>query len=53
MSTEIHLGITEVEQKVCEIAAKQLNIPRSQVVPRSQLIEDLRCVSLASNLPVT
>lgn len=46
MSTEIHLGITEVEQQVCEIAAKQLNVPRSQVVPRSRLIEDLRCDSL-------
>jgi acyl carrier protein len=40
------LTLVEIEQKVCDIASKQLGVPRPNVSPASTLIEDLHCDSL-------
>jgi sulfatase modifying factor 1 len=47
MQVETHLRITEIEQRVCDIASHHLGIPRAKVVPSSRIIEDLGCDSLA------
>ena len=39
-------NLTDIEQRVCDIAAVQLNLKRAQIHPSSRLIEDLRCDSL-------
>ncbi len=36
----------EIEARVCDIAAEQLQIPRKEVHPASRLIDDLHCDSL-------
>jgi formylglycine-generating enzyme len=38
--------LPEIEAIVCDLAADFLSMPRSEVVPSSRLIEDLRCDSL-------
>jgi acyl carrier protein len=38
--------LTDIEEKVCDIAADRLNIPRNKISPASRLIEDLYCDSL-------
>lgn len=38
--------LTAIEEKVCDIAAHELNIPRNKISPASRLIEDLHCDSL-------
>ena len=40
------LDLSLVEQRVCDIAAAQLGMPRNEVQPSSRLIEDLYCDSL-------
>ncbi len=46
MTTEAHLQLVEVQQRVCDIASEQLGIARNQISPSDRLIEDLRCDSL-------
>ena len=46
MTNISRLELSVVVQRVCEIASKQLCIPRDEVRPSSRLIEDLRCDSL-------
>src|SRR4051812_24367573 len=40
------LSLSQIESKVCDIAAEQMGIKRNQVFPESRLIEDLHCDSL-------
>jgi sulfatase modifying factor 1 len=40
------LDLSGVEQRVCDIAAALLGVPRTEVQPSSRLIEDLHCDSL-------
>ncbi|HVW02338.1 MAG TPA: SUMF1/EgtB/PvdO family nonheme iron enzyme [Planctomycetaceae bacterium] len=44
--TESRMRLPEIEQTVCDLAARQLYIPRHEVSPESRLIEDLYCDSL-------
>jgi formylglycine-generating enzyme len=46
MTTEAHLQLAEVQQRVCDITSEQLGIARNTISPRDRLIEDLRCDSL-------
>lgn len=46
MLNDARLDLSSVEQRVCDIASKQLGIPRGEVLLSSRLIEDLRCDSL-------
>ena len=46
MHIDTRLNLPDIEQRVCEIAADHLAIPRSEVLPSSRLIEDLKCDSL-------
>lgn len=46
MTTEAHLQLAEVQQRVCDIASEQLGIARNQISLNDRLIEDLRCDSL-------
>ena len=46
MTSETRLDLAAIEQRVCDIAARQLNFPREAVLPTSRLIEDLHCDSL-------
>ena len=46
MGLQLQLKVTEVEQRVCDIASEQLGIRRSEVSPSSRLIQDLNCDSL-------
>ena len=46
MPTEIRQTLTDIEQRVCDVASDHLAIPRSEVLPTSRLIEDLKCDSL-------
>ncbi len=46
MSSDIRLDLDVVEQRVCDVASKQLGIPRNEIRPTSRLIEDLHCDSL-------
>src|SRR2546426_756958 len=39
-------SLTQIESRVCDIAAKQMGMKRSVVFPESRLIEDLHCDSL-------
>jgi formylglycine-generating enzyme len=45
MSAVKHLRLTEVEQRVCDVASRELGIPRERLSPSDRLIEDLRCDS--------
>lgn len=40
------LTLSEIEQKVCDIAAECLTIPRAEISPQSRVIEDLHCDSI-------
>lgn len=42
-----HPSLVQIQEKICDIAADQLAIPRSKVLATSRLIEDLHCDSLA------
>lgn len=42
-----HPSLVPIQEKICDIAAEQLWIPRSKVLASSRLIEDLHCDSLA------
>jgi acyl carrier protein len=46
MTQPPRLDLSVVEQRVCDIAAAQLGMPRPEVQPSSRLIEDLDCDSL-------
>jgi sulfatase modifying factor 1 len=46
MSHDIRLNLDVVEQRVCDVASKQLGIPRNETRPTSRFIEDLHCDSL-------
>ncbi len=46
MTAEARLRFVEVEERVCDIASEQLQIPRSEISPSNRLIEDLHCDSL-------
>jgi acyl carrier protein len=46
MVIESRLRLPEIERIVCDVTARQLGIPRDQVLPESRLIQDLRCDSL-------
>lgn len=46
MTHRPRLDLSVVEQRVCDIAAAQLGMPRPEVQPSSRLIEDLDCDSL-------
>ena len=46
MSHDIRLNLDVVEQRVCDVASKQLGIPRKKIRPTSRFIEDLHCDSL-------
>ena len=40
------LRLTKIEQRICDAASEQLNIPRSRISPSDRLLEDLHCDSL-------
>lgn len=46
MALENRLRLSEVEQRVCDVASEQLGIPRFKISPKDRLIEDLQCDSL-------
>jgi sulfatase modifying factor 1 len=46
MAANGRLLLAEIERRVCDIASKQLGIPRDRVSPSDRIIEDLRCDSL-------
>ena len=46
MTQPPRLDLSVVEQRVCDIAAAQLEMSRTEVQPSSRLIEDLHCDSL-------
>lgn len=46
MSVQTHLSLSDIERRVCDIAAKQLGIKREKVSPASRLFQDLHCDSL-------
>ena len=46
MTNDIRLELSVIEQRVCDVASRQLEIPRDEVEPRSRLIDDLQCDSL-------
>jgi sulfatase modifying factor 1 len=46
MTDDMRLDLSVVEQRVCDVASEQLDIPRNEVQPESRLIEDLQCDSL-------
>lgn len=46
MTSTTHLQLAEIEQKVCDVTAAQLGIPRHKVFPSSRLVQDLEIDSL-------
>ncbi|QDU07724.1 SUMF1/EgtB/PvdO family nonheme iron enzyme [Gimesia aquarii] len=46
MTTKPQLRLSEIEQKVLDVASEQLGFPRNQISLSDRLIEDLRCDSL-------
>lgn len=46
MTRNPQLELRDVEQRVCDVASRQLDIPRDEVLPSSRLFEDLRIDSL-------
>lgn len=46
MTKNVRFDLDIIEQRVCDVASRQLDIPRNEVRPESRLIEDLRCDSL-------
>lgn len=40
------MDLTEIERRVCDVAARELGIPRARVTPGSRLLADLHCDSL-------
>src|SRR4051812_11237452 len=46
MIAEARLRLADVEQRVCDIAAEQMDIPRERVSPKDRIVEDLYCDSL-------
>ena len=45
-TASIRLHLDNVEWRICNVAAKQLGIPRTGISPANRLIEDLNCESL-------
>lgn len=46
MQIRQHLRLEDIEPRVCDIASRELDIPREKVTPASRLIEDLHCDSI-------
>ena len=46
MTATMRLPFTEIEQRVCDVTATDLGIPRQRISPASSLVEDLGCDSL-------
>jgi len=46
MTSTEHMRLSEIEQRVCDVASQQLGFPRPRVKPSSSLVEDLGCDSL-------
>jgi len=46
VSVPRHRHLPDLEQRVCDIAARTLQLPRQEVSPDSRLLEDLNCDSL-------
>ncbi|UUO09032.1 formylglycine-generating enzyme family protein [Blastopirellula sp. J2-11] len=46
MSNRPRLDLDVMQRRVCDVASRQLCIPRSEISPASRLIEDLQCDSL-------
>ena len=46
MPNDIRLELGVIEQRVCDVVSRQLDIPRDEVQSTSRLIEDLQCDSL-------
>lgn len=46
MTKADRIELSEIEQRVCDIASEQLGVERNQISPTSRVIEDLNCDSL-------
>lgn len=46
MKSDTHLRLDEIEQRVCDLASKQLGIARDRISINDRIVEDLNCDSL-------
>jgi acyl carrier protein len=46
MSIELRLTLSEIEERVCDVASEQLGLAREHVFPHLSFVEDLGCDSL-------